>query len=244
VHLHVRDAEGRHSLDPGRYVETLAELSRAVPDLRVQITTEAAGLFDVATQLDCLTRVRPDWASISIREIARDPARASAIYGTCAEQGTQVQHILYDSADIALLRDWRARSVVAEEQTSVLFVLGRYTAGQVASPVDLMEYVDARPTCATGWSAHSARTNMNVCWRPRGGAVTCGSVLKTVLRIVLVANMPTTQPRSVRCAPRLKNRPASSSPLRPQGGQIACSGLNAKSAAFAHRGLAALTASP
>ncbi len=160
LHLHVRDAEGRHSLDPGRYVETLAELSRAVPDLRVQITTEAAGLFDVATQLDCLTRVRPDWASISIREIARDPARASAIYGTCAEQGTQVQHILYDSADIALLRDWRARSVVAEEQTSVLFVLGRYTAGQVASPVDLMEYVDAAPdmrdwmVCAFGPHEH------------------------------------------------------------------------------------------
>ncbi|MEM1003879.1 MAG: 3-keto-5-aminohexanoate cleavage protein, partial [Pseudomonadota bacterium] len=32
LHLHVRDADGRHSLDAGHYSEALSELARAVPD--------------------------------------------------------------------------------------------------------------------------------------------------------------------------------------------------------------------
>ena len=54
LHLHVRDEQGAHSLDAGRYLETLAALSSALPDMPVQITTEAAGVFDVATQMKCL----------------------------------------------------------------------------------------------------------------------------------------------------------------------------------------------
>lgn len=79
LHLHVRDRHGRHSLDVGLYRETLAELKSELPNLPVQITTEAAGVFDVPTQLDCLRQLAPEWASISVREIARDPDLAADV---------------------------------------------------------------------------------------------------------------------------------------------------------------------
>lgn len=148
LHLHVRDANGRHTLDHGRYLETLAELAAQVPALRLQITTEAAGIFDVPTQLVCLEQVKPDWASISIREIARDPDLAPKVYATCADQGTKVQHILYGTDDIALLADWQASGIVAADQSSVLFVLGRYTSGQVSAPADLDPFRAALPEVA------------------------------------------------------------------------------------------------
>jgi len=103
LHLHVRDAEGRHSLDGGLYLETIAELRQAVPKMDIQITTEAAGVFDVPAQFACLEQVRPEWASISVREISRSPEWADRVYGLCSDQGTRVQHILYDAEDAALL---------------------------------------------------------------------------------------------------------------------------------------------
>ena len=160
LHLHIRDAKGEHSLDAGRYREALSELASSVPDIRVQITTEAVGRFDVPAQFDCLRNVRPDWASISVREIARNPELASSVYGTCIEQGTEVQHILYDEQDVALLKDWQTRGIVRPEQNSVLFVLGRYTEGQVSAPEDLQPFRKAFPeakhwmVCAFGPCEH------------------------------------------------------------------------------------------
>lgn len=161
LHLHVRDDEGRHSLDPGRYRETLTEISATTPGLRLQITTEAAGVFDVPEQLSCLQGVRPDWASISVREIARDPDSASKVYATCAEQGTEVQHILYDTDDIVLLKDWQRTGVVRPGQDAVLFVLGRYAPGQASFPGNLHPFRDALPeardwmVCAFGPQEHA-----------------------------------------------------------------------------------------
>jgi len=161
LHLHVRDDAGEHSLDAGRYCEALAELKQRVPHLRVQITTEAAGRFEVPAQYACLQRVRPAWASISVREIAREPGMAAKVYDLCANQGTEVQHILYDEADIALLNDWQARGIVQPQQDSVLFVLGRYSAGQRSTPDDLTPFRRALPdarewmVCAFGPDEHA-----------------------------------------------------------------------------------------
>lgn len=141
IHVHVRDDDGRHSLDPGRYRETLDELARAVPQLRVQITTESAGVFDVPKQLHCLEQVQPAWASISVREMSLQPELADRVYGTCALQGTEIQHILYSTDDIMLLRQWQSDGIIRPYQTSVIFVLGRYSSGQTSSPLDLQPFL-------------------------------------------------------------------------------------------------------
>ncbi|MFY2826396.1 3-keto-5-aminohexanoate cleavage protein [Ruegeria sp. MALMAid1280] len=158
LHLHIRDMRGQHSLDAGQYLETMAELRRVVPEMDVQITTEAAGLFDVPTQLACLEQVRPGWASVSVREIARAPELASRVYGLCAEQGTRVQHILYDAEDAALLVQWREAGVVRDGQLDRLLVLGRYTSDQQSSPQDLDQFPQAASpwmVCAFGALEHA-----------------------------------------------------------------------------------------
>lgn len=159
-HLHIRDDAGVHSLDAGRYRETLEALAHAAPDLVVQVTTEAAGIFAVADQLACLSQLRPAWASISVREVARDSDLAARVYATCAEVGTRVQHIAYDAADLALLHDWQARDIVRPDQTDVICVLGRYSEGQISNPSDLDPFLTSRTlppsamACAFGPQEH------------------------------------------------------------------------------------------
>ncbi len=173
IHLHVRDNAGQHSLDAGKYLETIAELKRSVPGMEVQITTEAAGVFDVAAQLDCLTKVQPSWASIAVREIARSPELANSVYAVCAEQGTAVQHILYDADDAALLSRWLTEGVVQPEQTDRLLVLGRYADGQQSTPTDL----DNFPTQNGNWMVCAFGRQEHACLRlaaQRGGDVRVG----------------------------------------------------------------------
>ena len=161
LHLHVRDDAGGHSLDAGRYRETLDELTRMVPDMRVQITTEAVGIYDVAQQLECLEQVRPGWASVAVRETVRDMDLAPRVYAACADMGCEVQHILYDTDDIALLKRWQAEGVVRPGQDSVLFVLGRYAVGQTSDPAELDPFLAALPDapnwmlCAFGPQEHA-----------------------------------------------------------------------------------------
>jgi len=161
LHLHVRDAAGGHSLDPGRYREALAELVRVVPAMRVQITTEAAGRYTVADQHACLRDLRPGWASVAIREIARDAALAPGLYALCADQGIEVQHILHEAADIVLLTQWLARGIVPPGPVSVLLVLGRYDPPRAGAPQELAPRLALLPpgarwmVCAFGAAEHA-----------------------------------------------------------------------------------------
>ena len=164
LHLHIRDDAGAHSIDAARYREALDALAHAAPNLLVQITTEAVGVYSVADQLDCLSRLRPAWASISVREVARDTDLAPRLYATCAASGTRVQHIAYDAADLDLLHDWQARGIVRADQTDILCVLGRYSAGQISVPGDLDGFVThlgpkgGRMVCAFGPQEHDCLT--------------------------------------------------------------------------------------
>lgn len=165
LHLHIRDSQGAHSLDAGLYLEALAELRHAAPAMIVQITTEAAGVFDVPAQLACLARVRPSWASISVRVIAQSADLADRIYGTCVANGTRVQHILYDTHDYAQLQRWQAEGTVRSDQTDMLFVLGRYLSGRSSQPADLATFLDVHSgpanwmLCAFGTGEHACLTH-------------------------------------------------------------------------------------
>ena len=165
LHLHVRDDTGAHSLDAGRYRETLAELARAVPEMRVQITTEAFGTYSVAQQLACVEQVAPDWVSISVREMARDSRpRTRAFTQLPPISDAEVQHILYDAEDVALLQRWQAEGIVHADQTSCLFVLGHYSSGLISSPADLGKFLTLFPErpewmlCAFGPQEHACLT--------------------------------------------------------------------------------------
>lgn len=152
IHLHVRDDNGRHSLDCGRYRETIAAVRAAAPGMAIQVTTEAAGIYGVADQLAVIEELCPPQASVSIRESMRDAALARRLYAIAAEAGVGIQHILYDAADIALLRAAIADGTVPATMGDVLLVLGRYTPPRNADRAALAPFLTALGPAFPNWS--------------------------------------------------------------------------------------------
>lgn len=126
VHLHVRDAAGGHSLDAGLYRAAIAAVTEAAPQMTIQITTEAAGIYSVAEQLALLQDLGPSAASIAVREIARSPELARQVYASAAALGTQVQHILYGPSCFEQLEVWQANGTIPPQMRDAIVVLGQY----------------------------------------------------------------------------------------------------------------------
>ncbi len=155
IHLHVRSDDGGHSLDPGRYRDGIAAVRDAVgDDLIIQITTEAVGIYEAAEQMATVRDVVPEAVSTAIRELVPDAASeddAAAFYAWAAEQGILVQYILYDAGDVFRFVDLRQRGVLPAGPASVLYVLGRYAAGQRSSPTDLLPFLAAAEGHDLAW---------------------------------------------------------------------------------------------
>ncbi len=139
LHAHVRDGKGQHVLDAGLYGELLSELGRVVPQLQVQITTEAVGRYTPAEQRALVESLRPASVSIALREILQEPdvAITRRFFAFCVEADIAVQHILYDADDVDTLAAQIDAGVISKTDLQILHVLGRYTPGQVSSPADL-----------------------------------------------------------------------------------------------------------
>lgn len=152
IHLHVRDKDGLHSLDPARYRDAIAAIKSTAPEMAIQITTESAGVFAVDQQDACLRALSPDAASIAIREMARDLPIARRIYARAAQVGTRVQHILYSPQCVAQLAEWRNQGVVQPEQTDVIFVLGGYEPPVLATPGMLAPFLSAIDAQGLNWT--------------------------------------------------------------------------------------------
>lgn len=134
IHAHLRDSRGAHWLDAGAYRELIAEVARAAPGLPVQITTEAAGRYSPAEQRALLRQITPEGVSIALAEMLADGDRAAArrCYHALAEAGVAVQHILYDADQLGWLAAEQAAGTLPPGRMQMLFVLGRYAAGQPA----------------------------------------------------------------------------------------------------------------
>lgn len=177
IHLHIRNNDGSHSLDPGRYRETIAAVAAAAPGMDIQITTESADVYGVPAQLACLEDLRPASASISIREMARDPALAARAYAVAADAGTQVQHILYTPSCIAQMKAWRTEGVIRAGQDDVIFVLGQYNPPVLAQPGELDAFLSATDGMGLKWSICAFGRNEHACLLEairRGGNVRIG----------------------------------------------------------------------
>ena len=149
LHAHVRDPDGLHVLDAGLYRELIAEMATRAPGFYVQVTTEAVGRYTPAQQRALVDDLRPDAVSIAHREItATDPDDVTAaFFARCRDAGVGVQHILYDADDVdALARSLDRGVVVSEGRLMTLLVLGRYSAGQVSDPADLVPLVERMHT--------------------------------------------------------------------------------------------------
>lgn len=147
MHLHVRETDGRHSLDPALYREALQAIRATVGDaLVLQVTSEAAGVYGPAEQVQAMRELRPDAMSVALREVERPGLPAGGLaefFHWLAGEGVMTQVILYDAADLQRWQAYRAAGTIPDAPWFLLFVLGRYREGQVAEPADLLPFLAA-----------------------------------------------------------------------------------------------------
>jgi uncharacterized protein (DUF849 family) len=100
-------------------------------------------MYAPAQQRSVVEQIKPDAVSISIAEMCADDDMAAvrAFYAFCAEQDITVQHILYGESDLQLMNSLFAQGILTPTNLQLLFVLGRYTAGQQSDPQDLTPFV-------------------------------------------------------------------------------------------------------
>lgn len=143
IHAHIRDENGQHLLDAEVYRHLLVALKQAVPDLAVQITTEAAGIYNAETQMDVALESGGDMISASVREICRVGRQAATdFYKECSARGISVQHILYDTEDCNLLSRTLDPHDLTDPGLQVIFVLGRYSTKGSTGPQELDPFLD------------------------------------------------------------------------------------------------------
>ena len=147
IHLHVRDPDGRHSLDVETYRAATAAVRAAVGrDLVVQITSEAVGIYRPEEQMQMVRELKPEAVSLAVREIVPDEAAEPAVADFLAwvtAEGILPQYILYSDDDLRRFDDLITRGIIPGERQVVLFVLGRYTRGQTSEPRELMPFLAA-----------------------------------------------------------------------------------------------------
>jgi uncharacterized protein (DUF849 family) len=145
IHVHVRKPDGTHLLDADAYRAALDAIRAETGDrLVVQITSEALGVYTPAEQRAVVRAVRPEAVSLALRELVPDESEEAAfaeLLGWLEREGVFPQIILYTPEEALRLADMRQRGLTPWRSIPVLFVLGRYVAGQQSTPSDLLPFL-------------------------------------------------------------------------------------------------------
>ncbi|MEO9898695.1 MAG: 3-keto-5-aminohexanoate cleavage protein [Paracoccaceae bacterium] len=145
IHLHIRDTDGLHLLDAGRYQTLLDRVRDAVPDLYLQVTSEAAGRYDTATQQQIIRELRPAHVSVAMREMVRDPTdwpAATAFYEWAEQADVHVQHIVYSAEELGQFIAACDAGHIPGKHHLMQLVLGTYDGTQISRPSALKGFVD------------------------------------------------------------------------------------------------------
>ena len=168
IHMHIRDAQGRHSLDVQGYRDAQQAVKAAVGDaMIIQVTSEAARVYKAPEQIAMVTALKPEAVSVGLREVDQPEigeAGLAQFFGWLAKERVMTQVIVYDVADLQRWQALRAQGVIPDAPWSLLFVLGRYSVGQTSEAKDLLPYVMAHTgsepwsMCAFGAGEHACAT--------------------------------------------------------------------------------------
>jgi len=145
LHGHVRGDAEEHVLDAGRYRELSAEMARRVPEMLLQITTEAVGRYTPQQQADCIRAVEPAMASVILKEITsgfENLEFARELFAWCDDHRVHIQHILFSAEEFDQFLRLRDAGVVPAGHRCVLFVLGRYSVDFQSEPSDLDPFLE------------------------------------------------------------------------------------------------------
>lgn len=166
IHLHVRDQHGQHLLDAEAYRHATQTIRQAVGHrLVIQVTSEAAGRYKAPEQMRVIRATKPEAVSIALREIVPDQdseIEAASFLLWARQNKIMVQTILYDQQDVLRYIDLRARGIIPPGQDFLLFVLGRYSAGQTSQPKDLLPFITTAPQHVP-WAVCAFGAQENAC---------------------------------------------------------------------------------
>ena len=157
LHAHVRDDDGKHLLDTGRYRRLLDRLRSEVPTMLVQITTEAVGIYTPQQQSNLVFDLKPDFVSVGFREMIGDNGQeardhAEYFYNQSFTNQIHVQHILYDIEDLVQLRQSMVDGILPPARPHVLLVLGRYSGNFQSDPEEMAPFIADGLTDMASWS--------------------------------------------------------------------------------------------
>jgi uncharacterized protein (DUF849 family) len=103
IHLHVRDDQQGHTLDVTKYREAIAAIRDKIGDaLVIQATTEAVGIDAPQQQMDMVIELKPDAASLAIKELVPDgqEQQAKEFFNEMRTLKIMPQFIPYSPEDI------------------------------------------------------------------------------------------------------------------------------------------------
>ncbi len=146
MHLHVRDEQGGHSLDPDRYRAASSAVRDRVGDrLIIQITTEACGLYSAEQQMAMVRELKPEAVSLALEELCPDaesePA-AAEFFAWLKSEEVMPQYILFSPDEATRFTDLRNRGVIPDDWPFVLLVLGRYSDSLTGDPGLIGRFVE------------------------------------------------------------------------------------------------------
>jgi uncharacterized protein (DUF849 family) len=162
LHLHVRDGDGRHSLDPALYRAAIDAVRQRLGErMVIQITTEAAGRYGPGEQMATVREVHPEAVSLGLTELIPNEEAiedAATFLAWLRRERIAPQYILYSPQEVARFHDLRGRGVIPQRQPFALFVLGRYAERTEAQPHDVLPYLAAHdPECPWALCAFGRR---------------------------------------------------------------------------------------
>ncbi len=140
IHVHVRDGNGRHSIDVGLYREAITALEEAVPSMFLQVTSEAVGLYGPSDQRKMIRELCPRSVTVALREMlsdASEEAEARAFYAWARDEGVSVQHITYTPGELGWLLDCVDNGVIPGTSHQLQLALGSYAGTEPSRPADL-----------------------------------------------------------------------------------------------------------
>ncbi|MCB2082184.1 MAG: 3-keto-5-aminohexanoate cleavage protein [Hyphomicrobiales bacterium] len=137
IHLHIRDAAQKHTLDVPTYrAATGSVRQQCGEDFIVQVTSEAVEIYTAPEQMQMVLELQPEAVSLAIREIIPEPAMekpATAFLKQIHAMGIHPQYILYSPEEVAYFGKLRKAGLIPGERIFVLFVLGKKTGNPEAA---------------------------------------------------------------------------------------------------------------
>ena len=156
LHLHVRDDDGRHVLDSGRYRAAQDAIrDRVGKRLILQVTTEAVGRYGRREQMGLVRDLRPEAVSLALRELcpeSADESEAGAFFRELHAAGVWPQYILYKPAEAARFERLRQEGFFGTSKPFALFVLGRYGDARNGDPGELDRFLETFEPGAFPWA--------------------------------------------------------------------------------------------